>query len=834
MVSSILLRFGTTPLRSSRFAARLKLRASLFVLVAVFYVAAPAFAGVRFTPVAAPPDALVISSAAFSVAYGPLGSLQPYGLFASPGRGMFELGSTQYVAEPCADAQIVDVLGYHFYSAWTSCGLFTVSFVGSGFVATPAGTGLPVGSEVTAMLNGLVGTSNAGVYAFGSDRSVITPSSDGLPANAPVRSLGLAAGRTYVSLFGGGLFDRASGARWQDASNGLPTGSIVGAVGGSRSTFAMVDGHGIWRRTGAGNWQPDSIGANSAVVSGFAGSLAAAGTAGVLRHVDGAWMPETSGLPPGTDARVIASVMSGKFVAPFEVLYLGTGGQGVFTANAFPLARILPAIVDTVGATGQQLRTEITIGNLGPYTSVQLSTSPPGTFTTVNIPISTELRAPDAFSWLRSRGLDIPAGAAVTSLTTPMFYGLVPPENVYMLARIYTADSSGGTYGVMLESPTDIDAAEEEASVYGLRIAAGVERSNLAVLHEAAGRGSDPITLSVQVFSADGTPAPNVLTQTLAPGEFFQWNDVLPLAGLPQGSSGYARISRLSGIGAWTGYGVVNDAATSDGSVLPLYRPGGLAATRRLLVPIVLDTYGAAGSHYTTELTLANDSVKPSTAALLYHAAPGYGAPLAAPAVAVPVGAGRQVTLPDVVAFLRAQGVAIPDPLAAGSQVGSLEVAFQGLDGDDAARTVALARTTTPNPNRDIGGRFGVSYSAIAWGGGAREAALVPALSQDAASRSNLAVLNAGGGSEGPITLSVQLRDADSGGDVGSPLVVSLNPGEWFQWNRVIECAGASTSKAIATVTRISGDDTFFAYGVVNDAKTSDGSFIRMIRLDGE
>ena len=291
---------------------------------------------------------------------------------------------------------------------------------------------------------------------------------------------------------------------------------------------------------------------------------------------------------------------------------------------------------------------------------------------------------------------------------------------------------------------------------------------------------------------------------------------------------------RVTGIGAWTGYGVINDAATSDGSVLPLYRPGGLAAVRRLLVPIVLDTYGAAGSHYTTELTLANDSARPSTASLLYHAAPGSGAPVAAPAVSLPVGAGRQVTLPDVVAFLREKGVAIPDPLGAGSQAGTLEIVFQGLDGDDSSRTVALARTTTPNPNRDTGGRFGVSYAAVAWGGGARQTALVPALSQDSASRSNLAVVNAGGGSEGPITLSVQLRDADSGSDVGSPLIVSLNPGEWFQWNRVIERAGATTSKAIATVTRISGDDTFFAYGVVNDAKTSDGSFIRMIRLDGD
>ncbi len=824
------------PLGSSRRARPSALVAALCA------AAAPALAGVRFTPVPAPPDALVISSAAASDYFGALASINPFGVFAAPGRGIFLLESTQYVAAPCADAQIVDVLKYYFFSEWTSCGLFTVSFSGSGFGASPV-AGLPAGTQVTAMSNGLVGTSNAGVYSFGSLEDVsfgqaISSLSLGLPPNAPVRSLGFAAGLNYVSLSAGGLYDKASGGySWSDASNGLPPQSRVAAIGGSPTAFAMVDGNGIWRRTGVGNWQRDSNGAGGTVVRGFANSFAAAGTAGVLRHADGVWTPETSGLPPGTDARAITTARGGKFSSSFDFLYLGTGGQGLFEALATPRVRILPALVDTVGATGQRFRTELTIGSPGTYDSVPLSLSLQRAPTTLSIPIRGELRVPDAFPWLRSQGLNLPAGAAVTGLTIPLFYGFgaIPAQSYYMLARVYTTDPSGGTYGVMLDAPTDIDAAEEEASVYGLTSAAGVDRSNLAVSHVATDfSGAPPITLSVQVFSADGTPAPNVLTRTLAPGEFFQWNDVLLLAGLPQGSSGYARISRVAGIGAWTGYGVINDAATSDGSVLPLFRPGGLAATRRLLVPIVLDTYGAAGSHYTTELTLANDSARPSTASLLYHAAAGSGTPVAGPAVALPIGAGRQVTLSDVVAFLREQGVAIPDSRTAGSQAGTLEIAFQGLEGDDAARTVALARTTTPNPNPDTGGHFGVSYSAIAWGGGARQAALVPALSQDATSRSNLAVLNAGGGSEGPITLSVQLRDADTGVDVGSPLVVSLNPGEWYQWNRVIESAGAATSKAIATVTRISGDDTFFAYGVVNDAKTSDGSFIRMIRLDGD
>jgi hypothetical protein len=776
----------------------------------------------------------VISSVAASEYFGVLATTQPFGISATPGRGMALMGWTTYVASPCADAQMVDVIGYFRFSAWTSCGLFTVMYGTSDFVATPA-TGLPYGAQVTALLRGLVGTSNAGVYGF-DDAGVLSPSSDGLPTNAPVRSLGFAAGQTYVSLSGGSLYEKSTApSSWRDASSGLPPQSSVIAIGGSATAFAMVDGHGLWRRAAAGTWRRDSNGADWATVSGFAGSFAAAGPAGVLRHVDGAWMPESSGLPPGAKARAIASAMSGKFFAKSEIVYVGTAGQGLFSAVATPQVRMLPALVDTIGATGRQFRTELTIGSPGSYGSVWVVVSPTLAPTTLNVPAHGELRAPDAVAWLRSNGLEIPAGAAVTSLTIRLFDGffVIPAQSYYMLARVYTTDPSGGTYGVMLEAPTDIDAAEEEASVYGLRSLAGVDRSNLAVSHAGTTFvDAPPITLSVQVFSADGTPAPNALTRTLAPGEFFQWNDVLLLAGLPQDSSGYARISRTAGVGAWTGYGVVNDAATSDGALLPLYRPGGLAATRRLLVPVVLDAYGAAGSHYTTELTLVNDGVRPSTASLLYHAAPGHGAPLAARAVAVPVAAGAQVTLPDAVAFLRAHGVGIPDPLTSGSQAGTLEVVFQGLDGDDLSRTVALARTTTPNPNRDTGGRFGVSYSAVAWGGGATQSALVPALAQDAASRSNLAVINAGGGSEGAITLSVQLHDADSGSDVGVPLLVTLNPGEWYQWDRVIERAGAATSKAIATVTLVSGDDTFYAYGVVNDEKTSDGSFIRMIRSD--
>ena len=119
----------------------------------------------------------------------------------------------------------------------------------------------------------------------------------------------------------------------------------------------------------------------------------------------------------------------------------------------------------------------------------------------------------------------------------------------------------------------------------------------------------------------------------------------------------------------------------------------------------------------------------------------------------------------------------------------------------------------------------------MAFGGGARTAARVPGLTQNATVRSNLAVVHTGGGSGLPVSLSVQLFDAATGTAAGSPLSVTLQPGDWFQWSKVLETTGAlaTTSAAYAVVSRTAGDDTFFAYGVVNDNVTSDGSFVAMI-----
>jgi hypothetical protein len=221
------------------------------------------------------------------------------------------------------------------------------------------------------------------------------------------------------------------------------------------------------------------------------------------------------------------------------------------------------------------------------------------------------------------------------------------------------------------------------------------------------------------------------LERTLAPGEWFQWNGVLGLAGLADGANGYARVRRVAGDAPFLAYGIVNDAATADGSFLPAFRSGGLAAARRVVVPVVLDVYGAAGSHFTTELTIVNDSPIATPVDLFYRPAPGFGTAPGVPFVTLMVPARGQRIVPDAIQMLRENGIQVPDPLAEGPQGGALAAEFRFVRSLDTPRTLVLARTSTPNPDAAVGGSFGLFQSAFAKGGGARRRAVVPGLTQN-------------------------------------------------------------------------------------------------------
>jgi PKD repeat protein len=236
----------------------------------------------------------------------------------------------------------------------------------------------------------------------------------------------------------------------------------------------------------------------------------------------------------------------------------------------------------------------------------------------------------------------------------------------------------------------------------------------------------------------------------------------------------------------------------------------GLSVTR--VIPIVLDV--GESPRFTSELTLSNRGSTTSTLTLRYTAAPSLGAS-GSGTVSEILDPGRQLIVPDAIAYLRQKGLLIP---GTGGQGGTLRVTFSNLSSDGAG--FAGARTTTPSGN----GRCGLAYPGTDVRKAFHEPVAVFGLRQGASDRSNLAVVNAG--TTSPITVRVTVSPASGGKGVALADRV-LQPGEWYQYNAVLTEGPWAEGKA--TVERVSGTEPFLAYGVFNDQRTNDGSYVGAI-----
>jgi hypothetical protein len=247
-----------------------------------------------------------------------------------------------------------------------------------------------------------------------------------------------------------------------------------------------------------------------------------------------------------------------------------------------------------------------------------------------------------------------------------------------------------------------------------------------------------------------------------------------------------------------------------------------VAATPRIvaqtvvkLVPIVLQAAGSGGSEYSTELTLANRGTTTASVELDYTPATSLGAS-GGGSVSLSLAARHQVVIPDTVAWLRDHGLPIP---SSGNQGGTLRTTFSGLSSDDAAW--AGARTITPSGT----GFAGLGYPGM----DLRDLPppfsgpqLVYGLRRTSSDRSNLALVNA---SASPITLHVTLVSGTGGHTFEISPDTALDPGQWVQFNRVLDLAGFENGWALVGPPD-EGQGPFIAYGVINDNTTNDGSFV--------
>ncbi len=226
-------------------------------------------------------------------------------------------------------------------------------------------------------------------------------------------------------------------------------------------------------------------------------------------------------------------------------------------------------------------------------------------------------------------------------------------------------------------------------------------------------------------------------------------------------------------------------------------------------VPVVVSTSGANGVRFETELTLDNTS--PTAVDLDLTYVPSFGG--GAGSTTLRLEASAQVFFPSVFDALADAGVPVP---RAGDRGGSLAIR---VGGGNPASVTATARVVAVGA-----GRGGVGFAERPLGAGLAPTSIVGWLRETGGDRSNLAVVNLGGEREGDVVLRPTLVSGESPSRSVVLPEVRLAPGAFHQWNRVL--AGAGLTSGWALVTRVSGSAPFFAWGVVNDEGTGDGSFV--------
>ncbi len=264
-------------------------------------------------------------------------------------------------------------------------------------------------------------------------------------------------------------------------------------------------------------------------------------------------------------------------------------------------------------------------------------------------------------------------------------------------------------------------------------------------------------------------------------------------------------------------FAVPVDAATGElgpgGNVTQLtYTPASTTAT--LFVPVILSSSGAAGSFYTSEMALTNRGTTPASITYTYVAATGGGTGSASDSLAP----GEQRIVSDAINYLRVKGVPLPD---SGNRVGTLRVAFAGLSSASAA--VVTVRTATPVPPGAPAGRAGLAYSGVPVGQLLAGTAYLCALRESASDRTNVAIQNGGAAADGDVRLRVTFLSGDGSSVTGS-VEQTLSPGDFHQY-RLTDIAPAAANGYVR-VERVSGSAPYYAYAVINDNVTSDGSFI--------
>ena len=477
----------------------------------------------------------------------------------------------------------------------------------------------------------------------------------------------------------------------------------------------------------------------------------------------------------------------------------------------------VPVILSAAGRNQSFFTSELTLTNRGEqevrldytYTSKDDPGRRSGKASDV-LPAGRQKIETDALTYLRDLGVPIPeTGNQLGTLRVEAPLG----SEVEAVVRTTTLVPEGRA-GLAYPGVAQEEGFTEAVYLCGLR-QNGRDRSNLAFQNMGTSE-EGAITLRTTVYSGEaGGADPRVLDEEeLRPGEFHQYNRILNMAGF---DNGYVKVERVEGTAPFYAYGVINDQVNSDGSFVFPVTASSLEGKRGQTLPVIVET-----SEFRSELTVTNFSEEPRTLDFRF-VSEQIKADDKTAGFSMTLQGGQQEIIPEVVQELRRRGVA---GLGATRGFYAGPVFIVAEEGDMSGIVIG-ARTGSEGG----GGSYSVFYNAVPEGEAFAKEAWVDGLQQNEENRSNLALVNTGEVDGSSSVFHLEIYDGETGMLAETVVTRPIPARQWHQINGILLRASPETRQGYIRIEKVSGENPFLAYGVVNDGgapgeRSGDGAYV--------
>ena len=129
------------------------------------------------------------------------------------------------------------------------------------------------------------------------------------------------------------------------------------------------------------------------------------------------------------------------------------------------------------------------------------------------------------------------------------------------------------------------------------------------------------------------------------------------------------------------------------------------------------------------------------------------------------------------------------------------------------------------------GGQYSVFYNAVPFGEAFIREAWVDGLQQNQENRSNLALVNTGEVDGSASVFHLEIYDGETGLLAETVVTKPIPARGWHQINGILRRSGPESRQGYIRILKVSGENPFLAYGVVNDGgapgeRSGDGAYL--------